>query len=602
MLDQTQKLDLWYGTKGPADAPIVYVAESWGAEEARLKKPLVGSSGVELDRMIARSNLDASQILFTNVAAVQPQGNETWRLFEPKSTFNGTRIRGLAPGTFVCTEVHRLYNQIAAHPRKVVIAAGNYALWALSQCTSAKVLPSSNNRRIPSEQQTWVPSGIMTWRGSMLYTDPIPEFGTFPQTKLLPLVHPAGIMRAWYLREPTIHDMRVRIPMALADDWRRHPTPIFLAPPTFDECIYNLKRWLSVADSGIRLRLSSDIETIKPIMTCIGFADSVDFAMSIPFVKLSKEFGLDSYWTPQEEAEITFLIRLILTHPNIEIDGQNFIYDTQYIQRWLGVTPNLDWDTMLCQNVIFPGTPKALDYLASMYCTYYWYWKEDSKEWDTKGTLEQHLTYNCQDLVNTWEVGQSQRALVKHLGQEAQMKFKMETNNLCLRMMNRGVLFDVARRGPMLYELQEKLTQIHRELLEIIPQEWIAPVGKRSKQKGGGPIYWITSDTQQKILFYDFLGFRVVRDPKTGQPTTGKKALGQFRLWYPEFEGLIERLDTAGSLENTINVIAMQLDHDNRARCSYNPGGASTHRLSSSTNVFGGGTNLQNLSKGEEDD
>jgi uracil-DNA glycosylase len=596
--------DLWFGTKGPPDAPIVFVAESWGAEEQRAKKPLVGSSGVELDRMLARAGIDASQILFTNVVAAQPQANETWRFFLPKAGLPASekRLRGLAPNPLVRSEVQRLYSQIAAHPRRLVIAAGNYALWALSACTTSKVLAASNNRKVPLDMQTWAPSGIQTWRGSMLYTDPIPELGTFPQTHLLPVIHPAGIMRAWYLREPTIHDLRVRVPKALRNDWRRRPEPIFLAPPTFLEAKWKLEHWLAQAGAGGQLRLACDIETKKPIMTCIGFADGVDFAMSIPFVRKCPTYGLDSYWTPAEEAELIWLIRRVLTHPRITIDGQNFIYDTQYIQRWLGFTPRLDWDTMLNQNVLFPGTPKALDYLASMYCDYYWYWKEDSKEWDTKGTLEQMLQYNCQDLVNTWEIGAAQRQLTHSLGQEAQMDFKMQTNALCLRMMNRGVLFDVRRRGPLLFDLQEKLAGLERELLEIIPQEWIAPPGKRAKAKGGGNIYWFTSDKQQKFLFYDFLGFKPVKDPKTGNLTVGKKALGQFLLWYPEFTGLISRLKTHGSLGTSINVIKMKLGPDGRVNCSYNPAGTETHRLSSSTNVFDEGTNLQNLSKGEEDE
>ena len=47
------------------------------------------------------------------------------------------------------------------------------------------------------------------------------------------------------------------------------------------------------------------------------------------------------------------------------------------------------------------------------------------------------------------------------------------------------------------------------------------------------------------------------------------------------------------SIENTCNVLKSRIDPDGRIRCSYNPGGAETHRLSSSRNAFGGGTNLQ---------
>lgn len=584
------------------------MGESWGEEEKRAGKPFVGSSGIELDRILARAGLDPRSILFTNVVAAQPRGNETWRFFEPKAA-NPKRIGGLAPSPFACSEIERLYRQIASHPRKLVIAAGNYSLWALSQVTSQKVTTASNNRYIPKELQTWTPGGILSWRGSMWHCEPHVEIAgtlaaSISRLALLPIVHPAAIMRAWYQRDPTIHDLRVRVPLALRDDWLDKYRPTFLAPPTFEQACGKLREWLHRADSGSSVGLASDIETARTVMTCIGFADSASFAMSIPFIRRVGDKGaqFDSYWPNHEEAVLIGLLRRLLAHPNIKITGQNFIYDTQYIQRDWGVTPHLYHDTMLHQNVCFPGTPKALEYLSSLYCHYHYYWKEDHKEWDMKGAIEDLLRYNCIDCVRTWEIGENQAEVTRALGMEAQMKLKMETNHLCLRMMNRGVLFDVERSAATMNELNEALVDLQKELLEIIPQEWVGPIGKRSNANGGGDIYWITSDPQQKRLFYEILGFKMVKDPKTNQPTTGAKALGQFKLWYPEFTGLIERLELFSSIENTCNVLKSQTDLDKRIRCSYNPGGTETHRLSSSRNAFGGGTNLQNLTKGEEDE
>lgn len=601
--------DLWFGTRGPRDAKIVFVGESWGEAEKAKQLPFVGSSGTELDRILANAKLESSEILFTNVVSAQPRGNEMWRFFEPKATFQGKRIGGLAPNPLVSSEISRLYQQILSSPRSLVIASGNYALWALSQVTGSKVLDKSNNKKIPEELRTWAPSGIISWRGSMWYCSPHEEFfpagmshNQWKDTKLLPVVHPAAIMRAWYLRDPTIHDLRQRTPLALQDDWRGLYK--FWAPPTFDQAIMVLGDWLSRANSGEVIRLAVDIENLRSskIMTCVGFADSIDFAMSIPLIRRTGPKAFDSYWSPPQEAQLTHLIRLVLSHPNLIIDGQNFIYDTQHFQKHMGVTPYLTHDTMLHQNVCFPGTPKALDYLSSLYCHYHWYWKEDAKEWDEKGSIEDLLVYNCIDCIRTWEIGGNQREVTRLLGCEEQFQFKMETNHLCRRMMNRGVLFDQQRAGKVYYELQEVLTQLYIELLEIIPQEWIGPVGKRSKDKGSGEIYWITSDVQQKKLFYEILGFKRVTDPKTGNLTTGKKALGQFKIWYPEFIGLFERLRLAGSIENTMNVLKSGIDPDGRIRSSYNPAGADTHRLSSSENAFGGGTNFQNLTKGEEDE
>lgn len=609
MLDKSQ-VDLWYGTRGPRDAKIVLVGESWGEAEAAKRLPFVGSSGTELERMLANAKIDSSKVLFTNVVADQPKGNETWRFFEPKATAdNSKRVGGLAPTALVYAEVTRLYQQILSCPRALVIATGNYALWALSQVTGSKVLDKSNNRLIPTEQRTWVPSGIGDWRGSMWFCQPHEAFFSgdmqhrdWEGLKLLPIYHPAAIMRAWYQRDPTIHDLKRRVPLALANDWRGKYE--FWAPPTFEQAVGKFTEWLRRADSGEKPRIAADMENFRKskLMTCVGFADSAHFAMSIPWVRKTASKTYDSYWTVEQEAKLYHLIRCVVSHPNIEIDGQNFVYDTQYFQRDFGVTPLLTHDTMLHQNTFFPGTPKDLSYLSSLYVHYHWYWKEDAKEWDEKGTIEQLLEYNCLDNCRTWEIGGNQREVTRLLGGEEQFQFKMDTNYLCLRMMNRGVLWDRARSAQVWHELSEALARLESELLQIIPQDWVAPVGKRSKEKGGGPIYWITSDMQQKILFYEILGFKKVRDPKTGNLTTGGKAMGQFKIWYPEFTGLFNRLEDYASVENTMNVLRSQIDSDGRIRCSYNPGGTETHRLSSSKNAFGGGTNLQNLTKGEEDD
>lgn len=597
--------DLWYGTDGPSDAEIVLVGESWGENEAKAQRPFVGTSGMELDRMLAETGLDRRKILITNMVAERPQQNETFRLFTPKIE-NPRRIGGLAPSLLAIEEIRRLYRQIVAHPRKLVITTGNWSLWALNKtCTKQSIVRESNNRKVPLDLQTWAPSGIMDWRGSMIYCDPHDEFldllapglhkDVLCKIKLLPLIHPAAIMRAWYNRAPTVHDLRSRVPLALANDWRRNPAPITLSPPSFDEAVAVFKTWLGRANNGTTVRLANDIETVRrTFISVMGFADSPNFAMCIPFVHRDNPDGsFESYWTPQQEATLIGYIRAVLTHPNIHIIGQNYIYDTQFIQHWLGVRPNLQSDTMLTQNVIFPGTPKDLSYLSSLYCQYHWYWKEDHKDWDRLGDLQRLMDYNCLDNLRTWEIDDSQQQYVKHLGQEPQVKFKMEINDLCLRMMNRGIRVDKGKRGQLIFELSEARTEYYRELLQIIPQDLVKP-------DADAP--WYRSAKQTAELFYDILGFKLVKHRKTGQPTVGKEALPQLKRWHPEFSGLFNRLDVAGSIDNSLGVVQTTIDLDGRMRCSYNPGGTETHRLSSSENVFGRGTNLQNLSKGEEDD
>lgn len=594
-------IDLWYGTDGPPDAEIVIIGESWGSEEAIAPRPFVGSSGIELNRMLDEAKIDRRKCLLTNVVADRPLNNETWRFFLPKEG-KPTRIGGIAPSPKVVEECRRLYSQITAHPRKLVIATGNWALWAMTHRTGASVQSESNNRKIPEDIRTWAPSGIMDWRGSMWYCEPHPQFITNPlqasilqKTQLLPIIHPAAIMRAWYQRAVTVHDLKARVPLALNNDWRPNPEPIILAPPTFAQACNRLQMWFDMANRGVIIRLANDIETVRrTFISCMGFADSKNFAMCIPFLRVDNPDGsFESYWTPEQEAQLLDFIRKVLTHKNIHIIGQNYIYDIQYIQHWMGITPHLKRDTMLVQNVIFPGTPKALDYLSSLYCKYHWYWKEDHKDWDKLGEPERLWVYNAWDNLRTWEVDESQVEYTKAIGQEEQVEFKMQTNNLCLRMMNRGVLIDKNKRGTLIFELDAARAALYRELETIVPQSLVKP---------GHHIPWYRSPHQTRTLFYDILGFKSIKHRKTKALTVGKEALMQLERWYPEFTRLFQLLDIAGSVDNSLNVVQMKLESDGRVRCSYNPGGTETHRLSSSENVFGRGTNLQNLTKGEEDE
>lgn len=593
--------DHWYGTDGPHDSPIVIVGESWGAEEAIQKKPFVGSSGTEYNRILDECGIDRRKVFMTNMVAERPQSNETYRLFLP-SIQKPVRVDGLAPSEQVKSEIRRLYRQVVCYPRKVVIATGNWSLWALSKgTTSHKKLAEVNGRKIPPDLQTWAPGGILDWRGSMLYVNPHPEFCESPEQearlkkiRLLPVIHPAAIMRAWYLRAPTVHDFKTRVPMALRDDWRRNPTPVTLSPPTFNQAVQRLQYWLNLA-SQKEIWLAHDLETIRRTFISVsGFADSTNFAMCIPFVSRDNPDGsVASFWTVEQEAILVGLIRQVLSHPQVRIIGQNYIYDTQYIQHWWGITPRLAFDTMLAQNVVFPGTPKDLGYLSSLYCTYHWYWKEDAKDWDRVGDLKRLMDYNCIDALRTWEIAEAQQSYIRSIGQEAQMAFKMQTNHLCLRMMNRGVLIDKKRRGSMIYDLETARSGYYQELEQIIPQAMVDPDAKTA---------WYRSAQQTAKLFYDILGFQVVNNRKTGNRTVGKEAFPILKRKYPEFSGLFNRLDMAGSVNNSLGVVQSPLDPDDRMRCSYNPGGTETHRLSSSANVFGRGTNLQNLTKGEEDE
>jgi uracil-DNA glycosylase family 4 len=578
---RVQQNNLFFATEGRPDAPIVLIGEAWGWEEYQQQKPFVGGAGTELRRMLGECQIPLDQILFTNVVNAQPHANNMWTLFdEGKPKQNSTR--GLFPTQAVVANVQRLHEQIRAHPRKLIISAGNYPLWAVSNLTGASKSKSSANR--------FVPTGVGNYRGSMTYADVID-----PALKLLPIYHPSAILRQWDLRTPTIHDLRARVPMALRDDWKRARPPIYWAPPTFDQARSRLTLWLRDLDGGKKLRLSCDIETTRGLIACIGFADSINFAMSIPFMKRAEPYGFDSYYPRDEEAILARLIGRVLSHPNVLLEGQNFIYDTQYIHRWLGVLPYCDFDTMLAFHLLFPGIEKGLDYLSSLFCTYHSYWKDDGKEWDTSGTtIEQLLSYNCEDLVRTFEVATALRALILRFGMDEQWEWVKKKRDLALRMMVRGVRVDEKRRNELGFQMLIERSDIDTRLENIVPQS-VVPAGSSK-------IPWYHSASQTKWVLGEYLGMQLPKDRKTKSVTTGKEALNELPKKYPQWARLFHLLEASRSIGVFISTfIRASLDPDGRLRCSFNPAGTETFRWSSSKNPFGGGGNLQNIPKGTED-
>lgn len=584
--DSASDTDLWYGTSGPRDAKIVIIGEAWGYDENIAKVPFVGASGSELTRILADAGIRREDCLLANVYAGRPPDNEFWRYFNGE-----TEVRGQYPNQHVLSEVSRLHRQLSAHPRTLVIAAGNYSLWAVSSLVGSGTVPGAKGFRQPT--------GIMSWRGSMVFTE---ENVCGIKVPLLPIIHPAAILRQWDLRYITVHDLRARVPMALAGNWTNPNPPVLLAPPSFEQCIARLDHWLRQLDRG-PLRLAGDIETYRGLITCMGLADSSSFAMTIPFVKKVSlpDHLLDSYWPIPQEAALVSRLQRLLTHPNLDLEGQNFLYDVQYIYDQLGVLPYANFDTMYAWHVCFPGTPKALDYLSSLFCRYHRYWKEDHKEWDlAHGDVGTLLRYNAEDCVRTFECASTIRKLVTQFGLTEQWDWMSRKRDLALRMMIRGVRVDKARKDRLGYELMNTYGELATDLLSVIPQKWAGEPGKSAKTKE--PVLWFSSPKQLKWVFGEMLGIKIPTHRKTKNETLGKEALNELREKYPIWRPLFNLLSDIRSVGVFLtHFIRAPLDPDGRMRCSFNPAGTETFRWSSSKNAFGRGSNLQNLPKGDED-
>lgn len=572
----TTTFDLRAFTSGPLDAQIMVVGEAWGYEEEKAKIPFVGESGKELKRIIRDAGLNPNELLFANVVNARPPGNDL-----SKWTTNATMgkkisgwhfVKGLYVNQAINDNVKRLYQLIEYVKPKLIIACGNWALWALT-----------DNYSIGKAKGVMFPTGIMTWRGSQLRST-IPN-GT-KGTPVLPVIHPAAILRQWELRQLAVHDIGMRSPLALDGRWD-HPTYKFLVRPTADQVVSVLRDWQTSCK-----RVSCDIETVGGNINCIGFARSHTEAVCIPFLELEGT-TLRPYYSTTDYLRVANAIREFLSS-GIEIVGQNFMYDIQYLQKFLFVSPakvNVVDDTLLMQHVCWPTLRKSLDFLSSLYCAHHLYWKEDRKEWHKGDNLESLWSYNCVDCVRTLEIRDELSDLIKTKNLTDQYAFQMEQWYMAVEMMNRGMAINEQERFKMKMELTSAMNEITSYLKEIVPK-WM--VAEKSKTE------WYRSPAQQKELFYGRLGCKVQLNRKTGAASLDTESLTTLKGKYPLFSPIFDKLETLRSVGVFLNTFLSTALDQGRIKCSYNVGGTTTFRWSSSASAFGIGTNLQNIPKGDE--
>lgn len=562
---------------------ILIVGEAPGEEEIKRGTPFVGPSGQELDRMLAEAGIIRSECSVTNVVHERLPGNDIDQWFYTKTEAKKLGIPeylGRYPDPRIIRGISSLSSLIAERRPTLILALGNTALWALTGKT-----------------------GITRWRGSILRSNRGP--------KLIPVVHPAMVLRNWSYRSTAVRDFeRAKYESGFADI--RYPAWRFRIAPdrdTVDETLASLE-WM--ADYSLRgdtpLHLSVDIETKQGQISCVGVAWSTLDALCIPIRDITKPQC--SYWPHADEVAIVARLRRLLHHPGVRVSGQNYSYDSQYLGTHWFIHPRRVWlDTMLAHHLCFPDLPKGLNFLSSMYCSFHEYWKDEGKEYDENlHDPIQHWTYNCRDCVATFEVAEvlagliprevtgpdlyddTRRTIIKP-NLSAQFAEQMEIFQACYEITMRGVRVDGKRKAEILIELADYLSHYEAYFQRVITRSTHDP-GKRKA--------WYRSPQQCAEIFYEHLKIQPVMDRKTKRPTTQGEALRIIGKREPLVRPITDTLMQYRSIETIGEAVARTADPDGRIRSSYNPAGTITFRLSSSTNAFGGGTNLQNITTGEK--
>lgn len=324
---------------------IAFLGEAPSTDELLSGKPLVGPSGRIFNAMLRTANLRREDYWIGNVFDQKLPENDVRNWCANKSDPDAWEDdvapavksdEWYIPGAGVLLPKHRWHLQrleaeLAAVKPNVVVALGSTALWAMTG-----------------------QSNIGDYRGNLMPS----RLGY----KLLPTFHPAHVMQAWKFLPVVVGDFVKAARAADLGPELVYPPKTVILNPTMKE----IKDY--IADEIMHSPLiCPDIETGWGQMTCIGFAASSKSAICIPFIDLS--VPSKNYWaTAKEELEALMLVKQVMESPIPKV-GQNFQgYDAYWLWKRYGIkTMNLQHDTRLMHQALYPELPKSLSFMSGSY-------------------------------------------------------------------------------------------------------------------------------------------------------------------------------------------------------------------------------------------
>lgn len=196
--------------------------------------------------------------------------------------------------------------------------------------------------------------------------------------------------------------------------------------------------------------------------------------------------------------------------------------------------------------------------------------------------------YNSQDCVVTRECGEAELSAIQAFNLQAVEEFQQKLFWPVLKAMNQGVRIDLQERARFGRELTGEIEK---------RKAWLTRVC-------GHPLN-PASPKQMQAFFYGDLRLPTVwkKTPNGNVPTLDEGALDILKRKEPLIKDIIRTIQELRSLNVFRSTfVEMELDADNRMRCSYNICGTKTYRFAAKANAFGTGGNLQTIPKGGEDD
>lgn len=562
----------WIESGDPA-SPIYIIGEAPGQNEVETGQPFTGASGYELSKMLQEAGIDRQSCFFSNVCHERPPSylkNGKWVHNDIDQFFAGAMaakrerlplVSGRYPRQLVTDGLAHLSSLLEQHHPTLTIALGNTPMWALTG-----------------------DMGITKWRGSTFDTE---------RGKVLATFHPADVLRQWTHRPIVVQDFRRAERESHFREVRR-PAWEFVVEPS----ISDINAWFQEYAHDSEHPLVCDTEGWGRV-DCIGFSNDSIHAICIPFTHPTRSES-PSYWSLEDELRVTQTCRTVLSSRPIIF--HNAIWDCQVIARRWAMLPRLHSDTQVMQHVAFPGllggkidpvtgkvdkkgSSLSLSFIASMYCDYYRYWKDDGRNFDPEvGTARDYWTYNCEDCVRTYECHDTLTEVIKAAKLEAQLDFELSLFAPVLSMMFHGLRYDAEGASAAQSRLEHDA---------LATRDWLnAAIGCDFNPD---------STPQMRALFHDDLRLAPIKNRKTGAVALDDAALATHARRTPLIAPLVAQIQNYRTLDTLRGSLNARPSADGRMRHAFNIAFVETMRFSSNETAFSEGGNLQNIKRPDGD-
>lgn len=233
---------------------------------------------------------------------------------------------------------------------------------------------------------------------------------------------------------------------------------------------------------------------------------------------------------------------------------------------------------MIAQHIVYPEFLKGLDFTASIH-TREPYWKDDGRMWKRLDfdweTFQRYCGKDAGVSMEIWDVLYEEMSKEGYL---ATYDMTIGMSDSLAYMSTEGLAVNKSGIAEINVTLEKQISEKQAELNEAC----------------GQPLN-VGSSKQCQAYFYDKLGITPYKN-HSGGITTDDKAMSRIvrRAEVGSREAkLVQELRRLLKLKSTY--MEVELDGDDRLRCSWNPRGTWTGRLSSSKTILGTGLNLQNL-------